>query len=76
MSSSNLYLRSDADKGESSPSKNLRLRSESDKEAGLTPGWNKLAYASEPPTPGAWNKVAYDSEPPTTGVWNKLKYGD
>ena len=25
--------------------------------AGPTPGWNKIAYTSEPPTPNAWNQV-------------------
>ena len=26
-------------------------------EAGVSPGWNKLAYTSEPPTPNAWNQL-------------------
>ena len=25
--------------------------------AGPTPGWNKLAFTSEPPTPNAWNQL-------------------
>lgn len=41
---------------------------------GVTPGWNKLQYASEPPTTGAFNKLKYVSEPPVPGAWNKLAY--
>lgn len=37
---------------------------------GVTPGWNKILYASEPPTPNAWNQVKRESG---TG-WKKLLY--
>ena len=41
---------------------------------GVTPGWNKLQYLTEPPTAGAFNKIAYESEPPVPAAWNKIKY--
>lgn len=42
---------------------------------GPTPNaFNKIAYLTEPPSPG-WNKVAYESEPPVSAAWNKIKYG-
>lgn len=30
-------------------------------EVGVTPGWNKILYTSEPPTPNAWNQVKQES---------------
>lgn len=72
MANEDLYLRSDVDKGETSPDKDLRLRSQSDKETvGPTPNaYNKILYTSEPPTPNAWNQVKREAG---TG-WRKLQY--
>jgi len=39
-------------------------------EGGPTPGWNKILYTSEPPTPNAWNQVKREAG---TG-WRKLLY--
>ena len=39
-------------------------------DAGLQSGWNKLAYASEPPTPNAWNQL---KDAGGTG-WVQIKY--
>lgn len=70
--SSNLHLRSDVDKDETSPSSNLRLRADSDKGVEIpTPNsFNKLAYTSEPPTPNAWNQLKIEAG---TG-WKKILY--
>lgn len=38
--------------------------------AGPSPGWNKILYTSEPPTPNAWNQVKQEAG---TG-WKKLLY--
>lgn len=37
---------------------------------GPNPGWNKILYTSEPPTPNAWNQVKREAG---TG-WRKLLY--
>lgn len=37
---------------------------------GVSPGWNKILYTSEPPTPNAWNQVKREAG---TG-WKKLEY--
>ena len=39
-------------------------------EVGVSPGWNKIFYTSEPPTPNAWNQVKREAG---TG-WRKLLY--
>lgn len=58
MASGDLYLRSYTDKS----SDLLRLRADSDKGyVGPTPGWNKVAFTSEPPTPNAWNQIKQDA---------------
>ena len=41
---------------------------------GPSTGFNKLQYATEPPTTGAFNKLKYVSEPPVPAAWNKLAY--
>jgi len=38
---------------------------------GPTPGWNKLQYTSEPPTPNAWNQLKRDAG---TGDYKKLLF--
>lgn len=38
---------------------------------GVTPGWNRIEYTNEPPTPNAWNQVKREAG---TG-WRKLEYG-
>lgn len=44
------------------------------KPPGISPGWNKLQFVTEPPTGGAFNKLKYASEPPVSGAWNKILY--
>lgn len=40
-------------------------------DAGVPPGWNRLEYTNEPPTPNAWNQVKREAG----SGWRKLLYG-
>jgi hypothetical protein len=39
-------------------------------DAGVSPGWNKVQYTSEPPTPNAWNQIKQSE----LGGWEKILY--
>lgn len=39
-------------------------------EVGITPGWNRIEYTSEPPTPNAWNQVKREAG----AGWKKILY--
>ena len=37
---------------------------------GVSPGWNRIEYTSEPPTPNAWNQVKREAG----SGWKKIEY--